>query len=80
MSPYNEAEARLGRRIAPGDRCVDLGASPGSWTYVAVTRGARVTAVDRSELRPDLMQSRQVRFHRRSDDRRVGAESAVADE
>lgn len=59
-----EAEARLGRHIAARDTCVDLGASPGSWTYVAARRGARITAVDRSELRPDLMHHRNVRFER----------------
>lgn len=59
-----EAELRLGRRIAARDRCVDLGASPGSWTYVAARRGAEVTAVDRADLREDLMQQRNVRFQR----------------
>lgn len=57
-----EAELRLGRRILPGETCVDLGASPGSWTYAAVRRGAKVTAVDRAELRADLMASKAVRF------------------
>ncbi len=57
-----EAELRLGRAIQGGESCVDLGAAPGSWTYVAVGRGARVTAVDRSPLRVDLMRSRQVEF------------------
>lgn len=59
-----EAEARMGRRIAAGQTCVDLGAAPGSWTYVAAERGARVIAVDRSELRADLMELRNVRFTR----------------
>jgi 23S rRNA (cytidine2498-2'-O)-methyltransferase len=59
-----EAEARLGRRIAAREVCIDLGASPGSWTYVAARRGARVTAVDRAELRPDLMQHPRVIFQR----------------
>jgi 23S rRNA (cytidine2498-2'-O)-methyltransferase len=59
-----EAELRLGRRIAARDTCVDLGASPGSWTYVAARRGARVTAVDRADLRSDLMQNQNVRFQR----------------
>jgi 23S rRNA (cytidine2498-2'-O)-methyltransferase len=59
-----EAELRLGRRIQAPETCVDLGASPGSWTYVAAKRGARVTAVDRSELRADLMRSPNVRFER----------------
>lgn len=59
-----EAEARLGFRISARETCVDLGASPGGWTYVAATRGARVTAVDRSELRDDLMRLPLVRFQR----------------
>jgi 23S rRNA (cytidine2498-2'-O)-methyltransferase len=59
-----EAELRLGRRIEARDTCVDLGASPGSWTYVAVRRGAKVTAVDRADLREDLMQHKNVRFER----------------
>jgi 23S rRNA (cytidine2498-2'-O)-methyltransferase len=57
-----EAEARMGRRIAARERCVDLGAAPGSWTYVAASRGASVTAVDRSQLRPDLLRNPLVHF------------------
>jgi 23S rRNA (cytidine2498-2'-O)-methyltransferase len=59
-----EAEARMNRRIAARETCVDLAASPGGWTYVALQRGAKVTAVDRAELRPDLMQHHNVRFER----------------
>jgi len=33
-----------------GDRVIDLGASPGSWTYAALSSGARVFACDRSPL------------------------------
>jgi 23S rRNA (cytidine2498-2'-O)-methyltransferase len=58
-----EAELRLGRGIQGGETCVDLGASPGSWSYVALNRGARVTAVDRSPLRDDLMRHPHLRFH-----------------
>jgi 23S rRNA (cytidine2498-2'-O)-methyltransferase len=57
-----EAELRLGRAIQAGETCVDLGAAPGSWTYVAANRGARVLAVDRSPLREDLMHRREVKF------------------
>lgn len=57
-----EAEQRLGRRLQPGEECVDLGACPGSWTHLALQRGATVTAVDRSPLRPDLMAHPRVRF------------------
>jgi 23S rRNA (cytidine2498-2'-O)-methyltransferase len=59
-----EAEMRLGVRIAPNETCIDLGAAPGSWSYVALKRGARVTAVDRSPLREDLMPHPQLRFIR----------------
>lgn len=50
-----EAEMRLGAFVAPGETCADLGAAPGGWTHVALARGARVAAVDRSPLRADLM-------------------------
>jgi len=59
-----ETELRLGRRIQPGEVCVDLGASPGGWTWVARQRGARVIAVDRSPLRDDLMNDSAVTFVR----------------
>ena len=58
-----EAEQRLGRFISKGQLCVDLGASPGSWSYVAINRGARVIAVDRAELRTDLMRNERLHFH-----------------
>jgi 23S rRNA (cytidine2498-2'-O)-methyltransferase len=59
-----EAEQRLGRCIQPGETCVDLGASPGSWSYVALRRGARVLAVDRAPLREDLMKDRRLVFQK----------------
>jgi 23S rRNA (cytidine2498-2'-O)-methyltransferase len=62
FSKLVEAELRLGRLIQPSETCVDLGAAPGSWTYVAVNRGASVTAVDRSPLREDLMLNSRIRF------------------
>ncbi len=59
-----EAERRSGLAIGSGEHCVDLGASPGSWTWVALQRGARVLAVDRSPLRDDLMRHPRLRFQR----------------
>ena len=50
-----ESEQRLGQRIEKGQTVVDLGACPGSWSYVAVHRGAKVISVDRSPVREDLM-------------------------
>ena len=57
-----EAELRLKQRIERGQTCVDLGASPGSWSYVAIQRGAHVIAIDRSPLRDDLMRSPRLQF------------------
>jgi len=57
-----EAELRLGHQIGRGQTCVDLGASPGSWSYVAIQRGAHVIAIDRSPLRDDLMRSPRLKF------------------
>ncbi len=57
-----EVETRYGRPFARGEKCVDLGASPGGWTWVALQRGASVIAVDRSPLREDLMDHPRVQF------------------
>lgn len=58
-----ESELRLGQRIERDQTCVDLGAAPGSWTYVAIQRGAHAIAVDRSPLRDDLMRHPKLHFH-----------------
>ena len=47
-----EALTRFGRWPAAGEQCVDLGASPGGWTWVLAKLGADVTAVDRAPLDP----------------------------
>ena len=45
-----EAFVRHGRAPQPGELCVDLGASPGGWTWLAASHGARVIAVDKAPL------------------------------
>ncbi len=45
-----EALVRLGRWPGPGDRCLDLGAAPGGWTYVLAKLGAEVIAIDKAPL------------------------------
>ncbi|HZF77010.1 MAG TPA: SAM-dependent methyltransferase, partial [Acetobacteraceae bacterium] len=47
-----EALTRLGRHPRPGERCLDLGASPGGWTWAIARLGAGVTAVDKAPLDP----------------------------
>jgi 23S rRNA (cytidine2498-2'-O)-methyltransferase len=46
---------RLGRHPAPGARCLDLGASPGGWTWALAQLGAAVTAVDKAPLEPRVL-------------------------
>lgn len=45
-----EALALLGRWPAPGETALDLGASPGGWSWVLAQAGARVWAVDKAPL------------------------------
>jgi len=47
-----EACVRLGAWPGPGDTCLDLGASPGGWTWALARLGATVTAVDKAPLDP----------------------------
>lgn len=49
-----EALTLLGKYPNPGDTALDLGASPGGWTYVMQSLGARVTAVDKAPLDPKI--------------------------
>lgn len=45
-----EAWTLWGAHPAPGERCIDLGAAPGGWTWAAAVLGARVLAVDKAPL------------------------------
>src|SRR6266849_4369671 len=49
-----EALVRLGRWPQPGERCLDLGASPGGWTWVLARLGASVIAIDKAPLGPKV--------------------------
>ncbi|TXL73704.1 hypothetical protein FHP25_20050 [Vineibacter terrae] len=45
-----EAFTRLGAWPGPGSRCLDLGATPGGWTWVMARLGADVIAIDKAPL------------------------------
>ncbi len=45
-----EIFTRLQRKPKPNDLCLELGASPGSWSWVLSNLGAKVIAVDRAPL------------------------------
>ena len=49
-----ELFGRVGKQPLTGQRCVDLGASPGGWTWVLAKLGAEVVAVDKADLDPEL--------------------------
>ncbi len=44
----------LGERPAPGALCLDLGSSPGGWSWVLHGLGARVISVDKAPLDPAI--------------------------
>ena len=45
-----EAFTLLGRRPGSGDLCLDLGSSPGGWSWALQKLGARVISVDKAPL------------------------------
>ena len=47
-----ETCTRIGAWPRPGESCVDLGASPGGWTWAIARLGAEVLAIDRAPLDP----------------------------
>lgn len=49
-----EACTRIGAWPLAGEHCIDLGAAPGGWSWVAARLGARVTAIDRAPLAPPV--------------------------
>lgn len=49
-----EALTLLDERPGPGDVCVDLGSSPGGWTWVLQQLGAQVVSVDKAPLAPEI--------------------------
>lgn len=57
-----EACTRLGTWPQPGQTCLDLGASPGGWTWAIAKLGANVTAIDRSPLAPSVTAMPGVHF------------------
>jgi len=60
-APPNRAYLKLWEALTladrwprPGDVCLDLGASPGGWSWVLQSLGARVIAIDRAPLDPEI--------------------------
>jgi 23S rRNA (cytidine2498-2'-O)-methyltransferase len=49
-----EALTLIGRRPGPGEICLDLGSSPGGWSWALQQTGARVISVDKAPLAPEI--------------------------
>ena len=71
-----EALAVIGVRPAPGDVCLDLGSSPGGWSWALQRLGARVISVDKAPLAPCIADLPGIEYRRESafalDPRSVG--------
>ena len=49
-----EALTVIGCRPQPGERCLDLGSSPGGWSWALQRMGAHVVSVDKAPLAPNI--------------------------
>jgi 23S rRNA (cytidine2498-2'-O)-methyltransferase len=56
-----EACIRMGVWPGPGEVCLDLGASPGGWTWALARLGTRVIAVDKAPLATEVSEMDRVK-------------------
>lgn len=73
INPPNRAYLKLWEALTllekyprSGDTVLDLGASPGGWTYVMQSLGAYVTAVDKAPLDPKIAQLPHINYLQQS--------------
>nr|WP_045107336.1 SAM-dependent methyltransferase [Legionella hackeliae] len=73
VNPPNRAYLKLWEALTllqkypqPGEAALDLGASPGGWTYVMQSLGAKVTAVDKAPLHAHIAKLPGVSFLQQS--------------
>jgi len=71
-----EALILIGRCPGPGEVCVDLGSSPGGWSWALAQTGTRVISVDKAPLAPAVARLPAIEYRRESafalDPRAVG--------
>lgn len=58
-----EALSEVPQRPSAEETCLELGASPGGWTYVLLQFGSKVVAWDRSPLDPKIQNHGNLVFH-----------------
>lgn len=61
-----EALTLMPTRPGPGDFCLDLGSSPGGWTWALAGLGAKVVSVDKAALDPAIAALPNVEVRRES--------------
>src|ERR1051325_11005672 len=61
-----EALIQVGRRPGPGEVCLDLGSSPGGWSWALARMGARVISVDKAPLAPEMARLAGVEYRAES--------------
>lgn len=66
LAYHRTGEPKMAKVVARGETAVDLGASPGGWTFQLVRHGVYVTAIDNGPMDPQLLESGLVR-HLRED-------------
>lgn len=71
-----EALTLIGRRPGQGDRVLDLGSSPGGWSWALAQMGAHVVSVDKAPLDPAVTRFSGIEYRQQSafalDPREVG--------
>lgn len=73
VNPPNRAYLKLWEALSlfdvlpqPGETALDLGASPGGWSYVMHALGVHVTAVDKAPLAPSIAKRPGIRYLKES--------------
>jgi 23S rRNA (cytidine2498-2'-O)-methyltransferase len=61
-----EALTLIGRRPEPAERCLDLGSSPGGWSWALQQMGAQVISVDKAPLMPEIARLPGIEHRRES--------------
>lgn len=61
-----EALTLIGQRPGPGEICLDLGSSPGGWSWALQQMGAHVISVDRAALAPEIARLPGIDYRRES--------------
>jgi 23S rRNA (cytidine2498-2'-O)-methyltransferase len=56
----------IGRHPEPGETCLDLGASPGGWSWALSKMGAHVISVDKAALAPEVARIPGIEYRRES--------------